>query len=394
MKRKKLNFFLLGAGVLLSSILLVVLLIVLQPSPEAADTEIVPPLVTATTPTPHKGNLVVRGFGTVRPLQEIAIITEVSGRITWASEDFVSGGLFREGEPLLRIDATSYENALTIAQAEVLQRQFDVLITEQEVALAKQEWELLEERTGAERKDETALGSFVFKEPQQQIASALLSSAQAHLEDAQSRLERTQITAPFNGRIRSKSVDVGQYIGTGQVVASFFGTDAAEIDVSVPASDIALLGDVFGRRQPAAASVIVDGPFGRYEWPGIVHRAEGALREASRTLTVVVRVSRPYQTDEGQPPLIMGSFVTVEMEGLHLDQYFGLPRATLREDNQIYLVQSGRLQIRRVQVLQEVEDTIYLAEGVAETDSVVTSALPVAVDGMPVRVMTQDLAGQ
>ena len=118
------------------------------------------------SPAAQAGRVVILGNGTVRPLREVTLVAEVAGRITWVAEEFVTGGAFRQGEEILRIDSTDYVNAVTVARAEVTQRQFDLLRAEKEMAISKEEWALLEHRTGVQRQvDSTVLGSLVFKEP-------------------------------------------------------------------------------------------------------------------------------------------------------------------------------------------------------------------------------------
>lgn len=361
--------------------------------PESPDPAVqhVPPEVAAVHAERHEGRITVSGYGSVRPLREITLIAEVAGKVTWTADGFVTGGMFREGQELLRIDSVDYANAVTIARAEVVQRQLDVLRAEEESAIAREEWSRLEDRTGdVGQPDSTELGSLVFREPQWQAAAALLESARARLQDAEARLQRTRITAPFNGRIRTIGADLGQVVGPGQVVAAFYGTDVAEIDVAVAGRDVALLGDVLGGgARRTRATVVAAHAGGVHEWEGYVHRTEGALSEASRTLNAVIRVLRPYETDGQRPPLLVGTYVTAHLEGRQFDVYYTLPRGALRQGAAVWVVEDGRLRIRSVEIIQEVEDTVYVSGGITEEDAVVTGTLDAVTDGMQVQLITQ-----
>jgi len=386
MKRR--TWILLGAGIAILAIGTVWLQMQQRGGESDELPERVLPVVATVMPSPDSGRVTVYGTGAVRPLREVTLAAEVAGRIVWVAEQFVTGGSFRAGDVILRLDSTDYVNAITVARAEVTQRQLDLLRATEEVAVSMEDRVSLQQRTGVEVQiDSTELGSLLLREPQRNAAAAMLRSAQARLSDAEARLDRTRINAPFNGRVRSKNADLGQFVGPGYVVASYYGTDAVEVDVPIAGRDVGLLGDLLtpGAR-PTQARIIVRSAGGSHEWEGIVHRTEGALTEATRTLNAVVRVHRPYEQRGARPPLLVGTYVGVYLEGRHLDHYFKLPRRVLRESSAVWVVQNGRLISQSVEVLQEVEDTLFVTGGLTSADSVVISLPEAVVEGMRVRI--------
>ncbi|MXY08439.1 MAG: efflux RND transporter periplasmic adaptor subunit [Rhodothermaceae bacterium] len=385
MKRGKLLFI---VGVIVAgAAVLAILRSQLRSDTSEPTSERVLPFVTTVVPTAHEGRVTIRGNGTVRPLREVTLISEVSGKITWVADEFVTGGAFSQGEEILRIDSTDYANAVTVAQAEVIQRQFDLLRAEEEMAIAREEWGLLESRTGVQRQiDSTELGSLVFKEPHWRAAIAQLQGAQARLQDAEARLKRTHITAPYNGRLRNKGAELGQFVGAGHVIASFYGTDIVEISVPIAGRDITLLGDLLASGTGTThARLVARNADGAHEWIGSVHRTEGILDESTRTLSVIVRVRKPYESSDVRPPLLIGTFVTAYLEGRHFDHYYTLPRETLREGDVVWIVREDRLHVQPIEIIQEVEDSLYVLDGITVDDQVVTNMLNAVTDGMRVR---------
>ena len=378
--------FIVGVIVAGAAVLVILLSQLRSDTPEPTSERVLP-FVTTVAPTAHEGRITIRGNGTVRPLREVTLISEVSGKIIWVADEFVTGGAFRQGQEILRIDSTDYANAVTVAQAEVIQRQFDLLRAEEEMAIAREEWGLLESRTGVQRQvDSTELGSLVFKEPHWRAAVAQLQGAKARLQDAEARLKRTRITAPYNGRLRNKGADLGQFVGAGHVIASFYGTDIVEISVPIAGSDITLLGDLLASGTGSThARLIARNADGEHEWFGSVHRTEGTLDESTRTLNVIVRAHKPYESSDVRPPLLVGTFVTAYLEGRHFDQYYTLPRETLRESDQVWIVREDRLYVQPIEIIQEVENTLYVLNGITGEDQVVTSMLNAVTDGMRVR---------
>ncbi len=156
--------------------------------------------------------------------------------------------------------------------------------------------------------------------------------------------------------------------------------------------DMALLTDLWARESrqgrgpglPATVSAAFGGQ--RYQWDGYVDRTEGTLDEATRTVNVVVRVSQPYRTTEGRPPLMVGTFTEVDLQAMAMDRYVVLPREALREGNTVWIVEQGTLRVREIEVVQEVDEEIYVTNGITENDRVITSTLTVMTEGMSVRV--------
>ena len=172
------------------------------------------------------------------------------------------------------------------------------------------------------------------------------------------------------------------------MLTSYYGTDAVEVSVPVSGRDITLLGDVPAPgTTPMYARLVVRYAGGEHEWMGVVHRTEGILSESTRTLNVIVRVQNPYESSNVRPALLVGTFVTAYLDGRYFDQYYTLPREALKE-GAVWVVRDGRLRARSVDVIQEVDDTLYVLNGITAEDSVVSDMPNIVTDGMRVRTKT------
>lgn len=368
-------------------------LITLSPEPPRVERPKVVPLVSTTSPEVQSGSISIMGNGTVRATREINLVAEISGRVVRISPSAVSGGFFQQGTPLFTLDQSDYRNAVSIAEAEVTQRKYELLLAQEEVTVARDEWNRLQARRGSsEIPDSTDLGVLVFKEPQLRLAESLLKSAEARLEDARTRLNRTQVRAPFSGRIRTKLVDIGQYVAPGQAVASAYNTDQVEIPVPLQSSETALIGNLWQRETNRQISIpaTVRATFGdrTYEWDGFVDRTEGTLDANTRTLNVVVKVNQPYKTTEnGRPPLLVGMFSEVEIQGNSYDTYYVIPREALKENETVWVFNDGILEVRNVDIIQESEGKVYIENGLNPDERLITSTLDVFTDGMEIRTV-------
>jgi len=337
-------------------------------------------------------SVTVRGEGTVRPLREIQLVPQVNGKVVFASPVLVDGGQFKKGDTLLRIDPLDYQLAVTLAQARVKDSESRLRVAEEEAAAAVEEWGLLYKDQGVADEDPPAL---VAKEPQLAAAKAKLAADSADLQKARLYLERTELKAPFNGRVSEESVDIGQYVSSAKPLASLFSTEAAEI--VVPFDDESLFwfhvpGFTPGNGAGSPVKILARVAGRELNWTGKVVRAEGKLDERTRMINVVVRVEKPYAR---KPPLVAGLFVTVEIQGRTLENAAVIPRAALRDNNTVWVVdETGLLVFRRVDVARLGTNQAILRSGLKDGEMVVTSGLKIVIDGMKVRLMTPNKKGK
>ncbi len=325
----------------------------------------------------------VTAQGTVLPRTETSLAAQVAAVVVSTSPYFEAGGFFERGDVLLRLDRREYELKVERAAAQVAQAELRLVQQQAEARVAAAEWSEL----GEGRPD-----PLVLREPQMAEARAMLKAAEAELGMARLALDRTVIRAPFDGRVHSKRVDVGQYLIPGEEVAMIHATDYAEVRLPVPDHQLAYL-DLpltFGNGNSRGPEALLSAQFAgqRHSWPGTIIRAEGELDRRSRMMHLVVRVEDPYSRYRpDRPPLAVGLFVDAVMSG-HTVVGSLLPRAALRGDHQVLVVDDNeRLWLRDVDVIRLEHDIAIVGEGLAEGEQVCVSPLEVVVDGMQVRTM-------
>jgi RND family efflux transporter MFP subunit len=327
----------------------------------------------------------IRGEGTVRPLREIILVPEVGGKVVHTSPSLVNGGTFSKDDTLLCIDPVDYELAVSLAQAQVKDAESKLQLAEELAAASREEWRL--HRAGGSEVDGEP-PPLVAKEPQLAAASARLEADRADLSKALLNLERTELKAPFNGRVSQENVDIGQYVAPGQSLATLYSTEAAEIVLPLEDEDLFWFyvpGFTPGDR-PGSSAVVRARIAGReLSWPGEVVRAEGELDERTRMVNVVVRVERPYAK---KPPLPVGFFVTVEIKGLTLPKAALIPRASLHQGDVVWVVgNDGRLYFRKVAVARVQGQDVLIKSGLNDGEMVVITPLKAVTDGMAVRTV-------
>ena len=371
------------------------LLQLLAPQPQISEAPDRTPYVTVLTAELQSGPVLVKGFGVVRSRAEIGLAAQVSGQVVFVSPDFEVGGEFKKGDVLVQIDPRLYEANLTQAEANRDAGKANLAFAESQVKrnknLAQQGF------TAKQRFDELVA--------RRDEANANMARLNALVDQAQLDLEHATIIAPFDGRVRTESVDQGTYLSVGREIGQIFATDALEVSVPLSDQEAALLPDLWqGETVSTKLKASLTASFGgeKYRWDGYVHRAAANIDTGTRTLNVVVRVENPFQqgtpvsssTNELRsastaPPLLVGMYATVEMEGRTLDRFVVLPREALRDEDTIWVVDANNtLRIRPVDVVQKRGDEVtVVSETITADTRIVTSTLTVVVNGMNVRIL-------
>jgi RND family efflux transporter MFP subunit len=362
--------------------LVFVVLTATKPKLERTQPPVPKPMVSVARIKTRPQVVIISGEGTVRPLREIQLVPQVNGKVVFASRALVNGGEFQKEDVLLRIDPVDYQLAVTLAQARVKDSESKLKVAEEEAAVSREEWRLLYK---ADPKN-NQIPALAAKEPQLAAAKAKLAADRADLQKAKLNLERTEIKAPFDGRVDEENVDIGQYVATGQALATLFSINQAEIVVPFEDEDLYWFhvpGFTPGDEPGSVVSVSTRVAGRESLWPGRVVRAEGKLDERTRMINVVIRVNKPYET---KPPLAVGLFVTVDIEGRTLENAAKIPRAALRENNVVWVVdKNGQLTFRTVSVARLTPDAVLLEGGLKNGEMVVVSSLKAVTDGMKVR---------
>jgi RND family efflux transporter MFP subunit len=328
---------------------------------------------------------VVSGMGTVAAARNVALKPEVSGKIVELSPNMIPGGLFRKGETLLKIDPTDYRLTVRQLATDVAKAESDLQIEQGNQLVAQKEYKLLGQTVSDVEK------ALMLRQPQLENLRATLEAAQAKLEQARFDLARTTIEAPFNAVVQSHAVDVGAQASESTVLATLVGTDAYWVEVSVPVSQLQWIqipqteGDQGALVRVYDSAAWGDGVFRQ----GRVVRLEADLEEQGRMARLLVRVEDPLSLspdNTGQPRMLIGSYVRVEIEGQPVASAASIDREFIRNGSDVWIMEDdGNLSIRTVEIAFRGTDRVLVTSGIAPGENLVVSDLAAPVEGMLLR---------
>ena len=326
-----------------------------------------------------------RRHGNRSPARQLVVQPEVSGRIVSYHDALVPGGLIQEGEEILRIDARSYELAVEQQRAAVSKAEVEVELEAGRRILAEEEWKLFESEVPFSDEGRR----LALRKPQERNAEIGIEIARTGLRLAELNLERTSVTAPFNGLVIDESIEKGQLVTPQSRLATVVGTDEFWVTISLPPEKIGLLvfPDEKGRGGSPVRITRETGDGENAAREGRLLRLLGDLEPGGRMARVVVTVRNPMAGGQGDHmPLLLGSYVRVVMEGRRHGNTVAVPRTALKEGDTLWVLgNDSRLEIRDVEVAWGGRDKVYVSGGVAPGEMVVTGSVANAVEGMQLR---------
>ncbi|WP_394205137.1 efflux RND transporter periplasmic adaptor subunit [Shewanella waksmanii] len=348
-------------------------------APEQKEEQTPVPIVDVAEVDVQTLSLNLPSYGVVTPKYKTQLVTEVQGRMLEISNKFVAGGVVKQGDVLAVIEPSDYEADFMQAEASLAQAQASL---EEEVAkgeVAKVDWQ------GYDGGVPPELG---LRLPQLKKEQANVKFAQAALARAQRNLERTTIRAPFDGIIKSRNVDLGQYVTLGTNLGELYDTHIAEIRLPLANNDLAYLESVDNPDTQVTLSAELAGKV--VTWQGNIIRSEGVIDAENRMVYLVAEIKDPYLRNNkqtGQLPLKYGSFVTAVIKGRTVDGIVKLPRHIVR-NNQVAVVNAdSTVEIRPVNVVRTDIEYVYIKDSLKSGERISLTNINAMTDGQLVKVI-------
>jgi RND family efflux transporter MFP subunit len=351
------------------------------------------PAVQVESLQPTRYQVMVSAMGTVIPARQIVLKSQVSGQIQWIHPEFTEGGFLKKGDLIIQLDDADYQLALAQKKKDLADSRYAFKIELGHQEVARREWKLLSGRhTGMGPESELAL-----RKPHLEKVKAEMAAAEALVEKANLDLKRTRITAPFNAMVRSKSVDIGSQVSLQNPLADLVGTDVYWVQASIPVERLSWIHIPLRAGELGALAKIY---YVRdHTIDGRVFRLMGDLSGEGRMARILIEVKDPVRHQGGNetdPPLLIGEYVRLEIEGRSLENVYVVSRTTLRDEDTVWLVNADMtLAIRKVTPVWRGEENVVIQDDLKAGDRIIVSDLPAPVAGMDVRVIgAETLSGK
>lgn len=422
-------------GVLLFSLLLAASFMLFMSAPKRRSTSELTKVLRAVPVKLGNVELKLNGYGTVEPIREVTLSSELKGRITMKSIDLKAGQLVTKGQILAKIDAVDYEIALQKAESEVMRIRAELIqliqcIKDWEEELKKEkkilalcmsdyERQIKLQRRGASAQKSVEVAQRLVVNQRKAILNAQsdinqkrlqIATLQAGLKGAVSQerqadinLKRSVIRSPFNGRLKKLYIDHGELANPGTKLFDIADDTQLEIPVSLDASDVAhSMGMIKQKSEkkysnwfktPENKKVIIQWTEGPKlcEWEGRIERVKDFCAE-TRTVTFIIRPVKFLKGSSGYFPLLSGMFCKVFFNGITLKNTAAVSWLAVQLDGNSYVInREGRLEERKIKVFPTKSEEAIICEGLKDGDLLVVQRLPRGlINGMKVRAINPE----
>jgi RND family efflux transporter MFP subunit len=304
--------------------------------------------------------------GTLKPRAQVQVVAELQARLLRVLRQ--EGARVAKGEVLAVLDETDYRLAHDRARAALA-------VAEANRAHAQTEREradnLVETGGITDRDHLTAQVAL-------QVADARLAQVRAEAAISAQQLARTQVRAPFAGRVAKRFPDPGAMLAPGTPLFTLVDDSVLEFKAPVPSRDLAKV------KLGASVELGIDAlPGARVS--GRIARIEPLVDERSRSFEVVVEVP-------GRADLVGGLFARASVRVGQVDGALVVPPAALVRDGfdptraEVFVVREGKAEKVPVTLGVETPDGVQATSGLRAGDHVVLDPPNALASGAPVEV--------
>lgn len=261
--------------------------------------------------------------GSVQSHSQVNLTSQVGGRIETILPGFEAGAFFKKGDVLLELDQLDFEVQIYSANMQLAQAKLAYAQEETRAKQAKLNWKDL----GYEGEP----NELVLRLPHLKQTQKSVELAEAQLRSAERNLSRSKVRAPFDGRVVSRLVGVGQTIGASTPLGVIFPTDYSEVRLPVSTRSLVNLTLPEDESDPALEITLRDAlnENDKTEWSAKIVRTEGSLDASTLELFAIARIEDPFGIESNRPPLRIGQPVVASIPGTLLEDVYVIPRDTI-----------------------------------------------------------------
>ncbi|TWT54915.1 Multidrug resistance protein MdtA precursor [Rubripirellula amarantea] len=324
----------------------------------------------------------IETHGVVGPHNRVTLSAEVTGTIRSTERAFEVGSYFKSGELLLQMDSLDYQTALIVAREQHQLAKATLKLAE----TAHERMKSLSNRNSASDSErDSTFAALVQAQSQVEIAAAAVDQANRDLQ-------RTKIYAPFDGRVASKLIGVGQLVSSGTVLGEVFAIDYAEVRLPIANRELRHLKLPEMEGDPTVSVELRDAIDSDSEavWDAKIVRTEGALDPDSLELFAIARIDDPFALKSDHRILRIGQPVVAKIQGETLHDVVAIPRGAVRRLDMIYLIDGKERTLRSLSVdpLWTDSDNVVVPGGLLrEGELLATTTLVYAPEGSVVEII-------
>lgn len=316
----------------------------------------------------------IEAYGRVGSSQQLSMIAEVGGRMLQGSVPLKKGQSFKKGQLLCKVHSVEQRLNLQSQKSRFLNIIASVL-PDMRIDFSDNfaTWEKYFDQIDIEA-ELPELPKPKSSKEKTFLATKNILSDYYSIKSQEENLKKYAIYAPFNGSIQSVSFEIGSVINPGTNIASIIRTDKLELEIPCEIRDIPYI--EIGRK----VSVISETP--KYkEWNGKVTRISDFVDANTQSVAVFISIE-PSRKNK----IMDGFFLKALIPGKMIEDAVRVPRNILKNKNEVFLVEDGKLKTKTV-VVHKLSQSTAVISGLKQGDKYVVDMPSNASENMEVKII-------
>lgn len=312
--------------------------------------------------------IIITTSGTLKAKEKIDLFSEVQGILLKGAKDFKAGIFFSKGETILRINSeefsanlrsqkSNFYSVLTAMMPD-LQLDFPEVYPKWQAYLSSFDMQ----------KALAKLPKINSEKEKYFITGRKVLSTYYSVKNAEARLSKYVIRAPFSGVLSETLVNQGTLIRPGQKLGSFVNTSVYELEVNINTQYTDLL--------QKGKKVTIQNLEQTKEWTGIVSRINPIVDANTQTLKVYIMLNDKMLKE--------GMYLQASLPVKPVSEAFEVSRKLLVDDTKLFIVNDSILSLQPISPVFFNDKTV-VVKGLKNGQKLVKEPVPGAYEGMVVK---------
>ena len=313
--------------------------------------------------------IVIPANGNLTAKRRVELYAEVQGIFTPGSTLFKAGQTYRQGQTLIRIDASEYYASVQSAKSN-LYNSIAAIMADLRLDFPEvfPKWQAY--LNGFDlNKTTPKLPSMSSEKENYFITGRGIVSNYYNVKNLEQRLSKYTISAPFDGILTEALVTEGSLIRSGQKLGEFIDPSVYEMEVAISKS--------FANLLKVGEKVELNNLDGTETFTGIVSRVNGSIDATTQTITVFIEVKSELLKE--------GMYLEARLDAKQEENAIEINRNLLLDTNQIFVVRDGVLDVVDVKPVY-FSDTKVVLKDVPNGAIILSRSVPGAYAGMLVKI--------
>jgi len=313
--------------------------------------------------------IVIPANGTVTALQKNTLYSEVEGIFRSSSKPFRPGQEYSRGQALLRIDAAEYAANVRASKSELYNKIAAVMPDLRlDYPSVYPKWEAYLNSFDV-NKSLAPLPKSSSDQENYFISGRGIVSGYYNIKNQETRLNKFNIVAPYNGVLTEALVTEGSLVRPGQKLGEFIDPSVYELEVAVRKSFSDLL--------KVGEQVALKNLEGTQQFQGEVSRINSKIDANSQTIQVFIKI-KDAKVNEGM-------YLEANLEARNIENALSIPRNLLVDQNKVYIVEENTLQLAEIEAVHFSSESVVIT-GLENGTKLISAPVPGAFVGMPVEI--------